>query len=281
MSIKNISTTIPNPFDLALHRFNTPKSLTVMKVLGAVGVVFIGYQIARRIYSTAQNTFDQYVVDHASDAVILALSLDNTKLSPEELGKKAQLIQMRKDVFNALTIEFSKNHSLTPDQKLNLKACIDLFRPIFSGVDYFVLPQLATQASQNASLLGDVKNSFVKKQIVQSILLTLKPNSECSEEELARKQKLQEQRIKILGEAKTKTSNPKIQAFLDVLEGVASNDRAKIQEAADKYLKLVCPTPYLALRSLFPWDENGGALLKAMLAQIPQNSAQPLSEYSA
>ena len=67
MSIKNISTTIPNPFDLALHRFNTPKSLTVMKVLGAVGVVFIGYQIARRIYSTAQNTFDQYVVDHASE----------------------------------------------------------------------------------------------------------------------------------------------------------------------------------------------------------------------
>lgn len=149
--------------------------------LTAIGV--LAYFGIPRIKAWAKAKVEEKIVDETVKALKLVLTWDNSGLKPEALREKARLIQMRMRIMDALNNE-TKSQKLSVEHRKALSAMVTLAIPAFKFVDKYRSPIADEENFKTAS----IKDEFIESKIVESIILSYKPDAECTKKELQKKQ---------------------------------------------------------------------------------------------
>lgn len=128
---------------------------------------------------------DTYVEDAAVEAIVLAFKKPSS-CTEEELSKKAHLICRRGRIVKALDEKIEQGHAF--------RKKFDKIKMLFSAIDLFRKVHKDEQKYANPSIVDRIE----EERIVQSILLSIKPDDHCTQHELEKKETARKKRKKIL-----------------------------------------------------------------------------------
>jgi len=169
----------------------TGKADTKTIVIGSCIAAPLAYGIYKVGNWCVQRIIDREILDAINVLSISPLG----DYSDSLLRKKAKLITMRQRIVVQLEASLSR---LDGTHKDNVAAFVNTAKILFDGIDKlrsWVLPKNPyEQQYVNPSWIG----SFVEKRIVNNIILSCKPDEDCTDAEKKAKKQIQQQRTKIL-----------------------------------------------------------------------------------
>ena len=169
----------------------TQRNLIVAGCCAAAG--YAGYQF----YQYSKEYVENRIVEETIQAIevgltpVSALDVLSSQDREAALRKKAQLINMRKRVMAALTTQID---TLSNQHKEIIQKDLVRAKKAFSIIDLF----RKHNPYEKEYTIATSFDSLVENNIVSSIILTTKPDNECTQKELVEKQKKAERKAKIL-----------------------------------------------------------------------------------
>lgn len=175
------------------------------KVSAGILAGMTGYTLGKYLYAKYTAYVNNKIINETVDALYLSITLNNTieKLPQSEreqaYRKKAQCINARKRVIVQLT-DIEKQASLSKQHSASLHKLLYRTSKIFNLVDSIRTQNPYEQDYIVASRLDKI----VENSLIKSIILNLKPENECTQAELTKKQELAHRRSIIEHKLKNK-----------------------------------------------------------------------------
>lgn len=161
----------------------------IVKKSAIIGAAVIGTGIAAYyLYRKASKVVAEKIQDITADNIVLALSFDNSKLTPQERKDKARLIHIRENILTTL----GTMGNLSPLSLVEYNSV----KTIFTELDTW-RPKLEEEALP-ISAMDQLIIDQVTKQFIANLTLSRKPDQTCSPQEKQDKLALIKKRDAIL-----------------------------------------------------------------------------------
>jgi len=209
-----------------LHSMEIIKPLAVVSAIGAAG-----YGLYKVVHKKANDFLDDRIVDESLIAINLATK-SVSSLTEEDLPKKAALLQMSLTILDVLDAK-SNDMTLSPDHRTAIKDAIKygnnfLSRALITTAlnnIYDRRPSLKNHVLRypfTIHLLGfdytiQLQEQEIERIIINNVLLTTKPNHECTAQEIAEKEAMQKHNLADKIKAKIATDPSKTSTDLTIL----------------------------------------------------------------
>lgn len=199
----NPSQALQFPFKLSSY---SNKNLLIGIVPG-LALSYMGYQFFIYFQAKSMQYLEDAIANKAVETIAIALMPMSwverlPKQEQEEiLIKKAKLIVMRKKVLASLQELLDDTSApLSIKQRKNIQRNLNYANVFFITIDAVRKENKFEKQYEQLALL----DSFIEKQIINSIVLTSKPDKECSVGELAQKQVVVARRNHIIAKLTTR-----------------------------------------------------------------------------
>jgi hypothetical protein len=164
------------------------------------------YKLSEYFYSQFKQFSEETLTEEAANKIYIALMSQKAvkKLPTNEqekiLKEKARLINIRIRVLKKLEDKANNDPNLSPKHKATILSFIKKMRALFKVVDLVRSKNPYENDYTSASLV----DKALEKKLIKSIISNKKPNSECTQQELDKKQKSKQRRTKMVAILKQK-----------------------------------------------------------------------------
>ncbi|MDR3550705.1 MAG: hypothetical protein P4L31_04785 [Candidatus Babeliales bacterium] len=188
------------PAGYAMNTFNPMASTAstwspAVKMSAGILAGITGYTIGKYLYAKYTAYVNNQIINETVDALYLSITLNNTieKLPQSEreqaFRNKARYINIRKRVIAQLE-DIAKQKSLSQEHHIALDNRLNRISFLFKCVDGMRNQNPYEDEYSVASRFDKI----IEKNIINSIILNLKPDNECTQEEFTKKQALADRR---------------------------------------------------------------------------------------
>lgn len=179
--------------------------------VAAVGLCgYAAYKLAFFCYNQFNERIENKIITEAADNIVLALTSNSTlqKLPTQQrenaFRAKARLIGMRKRITTDLMQKLADSaNNFSAEHRKSLLGKVIFADSLFAAIDAVRGENPYEDEYETATTM----DTFIESKIINSIILTCKPNEECSADELAQKQKIEARRVKIVQKASSKITS--------------------------------------------------------------------------
>lgn len=167
---------------------------------------YVAYKLTYFCYNQFNDHIENKIIIEAANNIVLALTSNHTiqklptQQREEAFRAKSRLIGMRKRIITNLKNMLADSaNNLSSEHHKALQDKISLADTLFAGIDLVRGENPYEDEYETATTM----DAFIESKIINSIILTCKPNEECSLDELSQKQKLEARRDKIVQKARS------------------------------------------------------------------------------
>ncbi len=180
----------------------------MLTIAAAATAGICSYKLIKHIYAQSKEYLENKIIDETVDAIIVGLmphsKLNNLSVPKREeiLRKKARLIAMRKRICSQLEKKITDESILSPEHKNKLQKNLEFGKKVFKIIDAFRLDNDFEKEYAATSFMDQT----IENSILNSIILTTKPNAECTAQELLEKKTKEIRKAKIISKLKMHVS---------------------------------------------------------------------------